>query len=589
MVGRILRLFHKETAGIHQAAFLMGILTLVSQILALFRDRMLAHYFGAGQTLDLYYTAFRIPDFLFASLASLVSISVLIPFMSGVLEHRRDEAKDLLSSVFTVFFATMVVVSIFVAILMPYIAPWVFPGIKDPVAMKQLISLARLLLIQPICLGISNVFGVVTQIGKRFILYSLSPIFYNVSIIFGIVFLYPHFGIRGVIAGVVLGGVLHFSIQMPYVFKEGLLPKLTTHLDWVTIKQVIRISIPRTIALSANTLELIFITAYASVLTVGSISIFNLSMNLQSVPFAIIGVSYALAAFPTLSAHFAKGERRQFMEHMLTATKHVIFWSIPVAALFIVLRAQIVRTILGSGNFNWDDTKLAAACLALFTVSLVGQGLELLFIRGYYAAGMTKKPLGINLLSSFITIFSPWVLLIVFKHDLGFRFFIESLFKVEGIPGTEVLMLPLGYSIGTIVNAIIFWFLFEKDFGNIRTSESDDIATMVPGDHSKIGEMVHGYSFTARALPTLSVSIQAAVFGGFTAYLGLNLFAKAFNLNTVQGVFFQGLCGGIMGIAGCIFIFLILGNKEIIEVWAALRQRISRNKIIVSEPDRIET
>ncbi len=559
-MNRILRIFHKEIAGVHQAAFLLGTFTLVSQVLALFRDRMLANYFGAGQTLDIYYTAFRIPDLIFAAIASLVSISVLIPFFSGVLEHRKADARKFLDTVFTVFMFVMVAVSLIIFWLMPYIAKWFFSGLGDAQALAQLVLLSRLLLLQPICLGISNMLGVITQIGKRFFVYALSPILYNVAIIFGLVFLYPYFGLKGVIMGVVIGGILHFLIQIPYVFKEGLIPSFTLNIDWPTVKEVIKISIPRTIALSANTLELIIITVYASMLAVGSVSIFNLSLNLQSVPFAIVGVSYALAAFPTLSAHFAKGEKEEFMKHMIVATKHIIFWSIPISALFIVLRAQIVRTILGSGNFNWEDTRLTAACLALFVFSLVAQGLELLFIRGYYAAGRTAKPLFINLISSVATVGFPFLLMKVFTYSDQFRYFIESLFKVGDVPGSVVLMLPLGYTLGTLINGVAFWFMFQKDFG-------------------KFGKGV---------LLALWQSIQAAIFGGFVAYIGLNMFSGIFDPNTVMGIFLQGFFAGIMGIAASVAVFLILGNSEIVEVWKALKQKIVPGKIIVSEPDTIE-
>ncbi len=228
--------------------------------------------------------------------------------------------------------------------------------------------------------------------------------------------------------------------------------------------------------------------------------------------------------------------------------------------MFIVLRAQIVRTILGSGSFNWDDTRLTAACLALFVVSLVGQGLELLFIRGYYAAGRTAKPLFINLISSVATIGLPFVFMKIFEHNDSFRYFMESLFKVGDVPGSAVLMLPLGYSLGTLINGVAFWFIFQKDFG----------------------------SFNKKVLPTLSQSLQAAVFGGFIAYVGLNIFAGIFNQDTATGIFFQGFLAGILGIATCIAIFKLLGNSEIEEVWRALKQKIVPDKIIVSEPDKIE-
>ena len=575
---RILSLFHKEIAGVHQAAFLIGAFTLSSQLLALVRDRMLAHYFGAGQLLDIYYTSFRIPDLIFASIASLVSISVLIPFLSGVIEDRKHDAQKFINSVFTVFMMTMVVVSVMAWFFMPLLVKLFFSSIGDTEAVNQVIHLSRILLLQPMCLGISNMLGVVTQIGKRFFIYASSSIIYNLSIIFGLVFLYPMYGMTGVIYGVVIGGATHFMIQIPYVRKVGLLPRITAHIDFASIKEVVKVSIPRTIALSGNMIELIIITSFASWIMVGSVSVVNLALNLQSAPFAIVGVSYALAAFPTLSACFAKGEREKFMEHIITAARHVIFWSIPISALFIVLRAQIVRTILGTGEFNWDNTRLTAACLALFVVSLVAQGLELLFIRAYYAAGKTLKPLVINIASSFATIGLPFILLILFNSHEHFRYFMESLFKVEAVPGSAVLMLPLGYSLGTLLNAVAFWILFEFDFGT-RWKKA---TLLTEGVYDR-------YSFTSKIIPTLSMSIQAAVFGGFSAYVGLNIFSNVFDLTTLIGIFLQGFGAGLLGIAGAVIVLVLLGNTEIIEIYTTIKSKIWRkNKIIVSEPDRIE-
>lgn len=238
MVNRILSIFHKEIAGVHQAAFLLGAFTLLSQLLALVRDRMLANFFGAGQMLDLYYTAFRIPDLIYASVASLVSISVLIPFFSGVFESDKEKTRKLLSSIFTGFLVIMIGVSLVAFALMPYLVRFFFGNLGGEDAMIELTLLSRLLLLQPICLGISNVFGIVTQISKRFFLYAVSPILYNASIIFGLVFLYPIYGMKGVIGGVVIGGVMHFVIQIPFVFKQGLLPYIILKLDFKTMFEI---------------------------------------------------------------------------------------------------------------------------------------------------------------------------------------------------------------------------------------------------------------------------------------------------------------------------------------------------------------
>ena len=97
----------------------------------------------------------------------------------------------------------------------------------------------------------------------------------------------------------------------------------------------------------------------------GSVAIFQFALNLQSVPLAIIGMSYSVAAFPVLADLFAKKEQTAFNHHVLTAFRHIIFWSLPIIALVIVLRAQIVRVVLGSGAFDWADTRLTAAVLAV--------------------------------------------------------------------------------------------------------------------------------------------------------------------------------------------------------------------------------
>jgi hypothetical protein len=154
----------------------------------------------------------------------------------------------------------------------------------------------------------------------------------------------------------------------------------------------------------------------------------------------------------------------------------------------------------------------------------------------------------------------PFVFMRIFQHNDSFRYFIESLFKVGDISGSTVLMLPLGYSIGTLINGVAFWIIFQRDFG----------------------------SFNRRVLPVLWQSLQAAIIGSFVAYIGLSLFDNIFDINTALGLFLQGLCAGLIGILASASVFLLLKNQEIKDVWKALMQRIVPDKIIVSEPDKIE-
>ena len=548
MVERLLKMMYREIGGLHEAAYLLAGFVFLSQLLALVRDRLLAHFLGAGAELDIYYAAFRIPDFLYVSLASLVASAVLIPFIVPKL-GKGEEAHAFFNSIFTLFFGIIVVVSTIVFFAMPALSKFVIPGLSDS-AQAELITLSRILLLSPFLLGLSGLFASVTQSLRRFFVYALSPALYNIGIIIGIVFFYPTLGLSGIVYGVVLGALLHMLIQLPVLIKNGFIPRFTFRFNWEEIGQVIVVSLPRTITLSAHHLTLLVLIALASFMKEGSISVFNLSFNLQSVPLSIIGVSYSVAAFPTLARLFSNGDREAFVNQITTAIRHIIFWSLPILVLFIVLRAQIVRTILGTGLFDWSATRLTAAALALFVVSVAAQGLMLLFVRGYYAAGKTSKPLVINIFSSLFIILSAFFLVRLFDSSDFFRYFIESLFRVEDLEGTEVLMLPLAFSLGVLMNVIVLWVAFRKDF------------------EVSAGEVWR----------TLRGSFSASIIAGFLAYESLRIFGALFDLNTFWGIFLQGVFSGIIGMGAWILLLKIMRSKELEEIGASLKRTLWKEK-----------
>lgn len=560
MIGRIAQLLETKTGGLHEAAYLLALFAFLSQLLALVRDRFLAHTFGAGVTLDVYYAAFRIPDFLFVAVASIVSLFVLIPFLTEKLGESVLSARRFLSGVTTAFFFFIVVVSVVLFVAMPWLAPRLFPGFADPDVIEQLIVFTRILLLSPILLGFSNILAGVTQVFKKFLIYALSPIVYNIGIIVGIVVLYPTLGTKGLVWGVVLGALLHLVIQVPSVLREGLLPRLTRAIDVREVLRVVRVSLPRTAALALNQAAVFALVALASLLPRGSISIFNFALNLQGAPLAIIGVSYSVAAFPTLARLFSEGDRGAFLNHMATAIRHVLFWSFPAMVLIVVLRAQIVRVVLGSGAFTWSDTRLTAAALALFVASLAAHSLMLLFVRGYYASGRTRRPLAVNAFVSGLIILSAYVGTLVFDRVPGIQDFIEALLRVSDVPGTAVLVLPLAYSLGMIVNAGMFWFLFRRDFGGHLPR--------------------HLYT-------TLWQSFSASVIAGGASYVVLQMLASLLDLNTFAGIFTQGLCAGIVGIVVFFVILRVTGNREIEEMWGAFRQRFWRAVPVAPEPEEL--
>ena len=558
-MNRIIKFFNSESSGVHQAAYLLGFFAICSQILALVRDRILASQFGATNTLDLYYSAFRIPDLLFATIGSIVSISVLIPFLIENMKKGENEARAFIDNVFSFFFCLMLVSSLVAYFATPTLLRFLFPYFTSHADFATLVTLTRILLLSPIFLGFSNFLASITQIRRRYLLYALSPVIYNFGIIFGIIFLYPKFGLTGLGVGVVIGAIFHFGIQLPSIVHDGFAPRLHFPINFHTIKQIIYTSIPRTITVSSNELTELFLISFASFLIPGSISIFNFSFNLQSVPFSIIGVSYSLAAFPILTRLFSEGSHEEFLDHMITSSRHIIFWSIPISVLFIVLRAQIVRTLLGSGQFNWNDTRLTAAALALFTVSLIAQNLVTLFVRAYYSRSKTYPPLVMNVLSSVFIVVLSYFLVHLFQHNLFFRNFIESLLKVSGIPGTVVLMLPLGFSIGVIFNMIVHWIGFNAEFP----------------------------TYSPKVLKVFFHSASASIIMGYITYICLNFFNTIFNLDTLIGIFLQGLCSGFIGIACGVLVLYFLDSRELTEIWQTFHKKIWKAKVVGPEAEEM--
>ena len=550
---KIFKFFGKEYVNINQAALLLGLFAFMSQILGLLRDRLLAHFIGPGQILDIYYASFRIPDFIFISVASLASITVIIPFLASRMREGNVtvEAHKFLNDIFTVFLSALVFVSIIVFFLMPFLVHFITPGFT-PLVQGKVVEISRIMLLSPILMGLSNLFGTVTQLFRKFFIYSLSPIFYNIGIIIGIVFFYPFFGIYGLAFGVITGAFMHFIIQFTSSKQCGFYPQFSFAVDFSNIKSAVLTSFPRTLGLAMNNLALISIIAFASFLKSGSISIFNLSFNLQSVPLNIIGISYAVAAFPTLVKSFSSGKDWEFKDHLKRAARAIVFWSMPITFIFIVVRAQIVRVILGSPTFSWENTRLVAASLAVFSISILAQGMIALLSRAYYAKGDTKTPLLINMFSSISIIFLAYGFIHLFKKFIFFRYFIESILKVSDIAGTEVLMLPLAYSCGTILNFIIHWYFAKKEFTN-------------------------GEPFISKVF---FQSLGASFFAGFIAYLSLNIFSMIFGTTTFAGIFFQGLISVIFGVLVGAVVLYLLKNEELRDLINTLKTKFWRAKIL---------
>jgi putative peptidoglycan lipid II flippase len=277
------------------------------------------------------------------------------------------------------------------------------------------------------------------------------------------------------------------------------------------------------------------------------------------VPLNIIGISYAVAVFPTLVKSYSSGDIDEFKNHLRQTARSIVFWSMPVTVLFIVIRAQIVRVLLGSGSFSWENTRLVAACLAIFSFSILSQAMITLLSRAYYATGDTKRPLAVNFICSLSIIAFAYIFLYIFHTMPMFRYFIESLFKVTDIPGTEVLMLPLAYSVGTILNFLLHLYFIGRDFMGKEP-------------------------FIAK---TFLQSVGSSFFIGTISYLSLNFLSPIFGTVTFWGVFLQGAISGVLGIAAGVLILYLLKNEELTELIQTFKTKFSTSKVVLAPAEEL--
>lgn len=547
MVKRVFNFVYQEVRGLHQAAYVLALFAFASQILAIVRDRLLAHSFGAGGDLDLYYAAFRVPDLLFVLFASALSVFVLLPFVTQRTEKYGSEAgAKVLSQMFTLFLLVYTLLAAVLAVTAPMYVLYVFPGLIE--SADTLTRLIQILLLQPLLLGISSLCGVVTQMNHRFVLYAISPLLYNIGIICGVIFFYPIFGLSGLAYGVLLGALGHVLVQLPYLWKSDFRFKLAQSFDFKLLRSILQVSVPRALTLSANQIVMLVFISIATLMTVGSVAVLQFASNLQSVPLAIIGVSYSVAAFPTLSSLFAKQDQAGFNTQLVTAFRHIIFWSIPIIGLVIVLRAQIVRVLLGSGEFDWSDTRLTAAALAIFVVSLAAQAILLLLTRAFYACGRTFTPLWIALFSGSFSIALAFWLQDVYANSPNIQIIIESSLRLSSVEGSEVLVLVFAFIAGQFLQLSLMMTMSARLFG---------------------------INYAA-LLRSARQAITASVAGALATYITLKFIVGGVNQDTFLGIMLQGLVASAIGVATITYIYYLLRSQELFEIYRSYKARLTK-------------
>ena len=440
----LMKIFHRTPINsITLAALIMAAAGVVSRLLGFVRDRILASMFGAGDVLDVYYAAFRLPDIVFDLLILGALSAAFIPVFTGLMARdKAHEAWRLAGGVFVLLTSALMVLIMGLFVAAPLIIPLLVPGF-DAEKTAMTVTFTRVMMFSPLFLGMSAVFGGILMSLKRFFVYALAPIFYNIGIICGALFFVPAMGPVGLAWGVVLGAVLHFATTMPAAVACGFgTPIVGVCSAWRNsdVRRVVTLMLPRMLGTASTQLSMIAVTFFASLTTAGTLAAFTFANNIGSIPIGVIGVPFAVAAFPTLAAYSAKGDTDAFVALLVKYIRRTIFLVVPLMVLLVTLRAQVVRVVLGTGAFDWHDTIMTFQILGILSLSVFALSLIPLLARAFYALHNTLTPVLVGFVSVLVTI----VMIVLF------------------LPVYDVYAIPIGFALGSLTNFVLLFVLLEK-------------------------------------------------------------------------------------------------------------------------------
>lgn len=441
-------------SGMARNAIIVSAAFVVSRILGLLREMILARQFGTGPDMEAYVAAFRIPDLLFLTIMSGAFGAAFIPVFGGFVDRKDTlKASRLASSILTWTGIAVVVLAglswIFARQLTNIVAPRF-----DTYTENLTVELMRILLLSPIFLGLGIAFKGVLEAQNQFTLPALSPLVYNAAIIVGAWVFAPEYGIQAVAWAVIIGAVLHMGVQLPGIVRTRLRFRPTLDRSVEGLSEVLRLLGPRVLGQAAFQINFIVMTAFATFIGAQNVAAFNYAWQLLMLPHGVLALSISTVAFPSLAALFSRGDREGFASMLDRTMRPLLFLSLPASVGLFLLGRQVITIIFEGGNFTSGSTELVWAALMWFAVGLVGYGLTEIVTRVFYATRDTRTPV----ITGILTIILNIILAALLIDSLGIEGLAIAL-SVTTAAEAMIMLLFLRYRSGQVFSPGFFGWL----------------------------------------------------------------------------------------------------------------------------------
>ncbi|MFI5200286.1 MAG: lipid II flippase MurJ, partial [Candidatus Limnocylindrales bacterium] len=379
------------STALPRGALILSVLTFAGYLMGLVRDRIFAHTFGAGPELDAYNAAFILPELALDVLVAGGLIAPFVPIFVGLRSEAAEAAAAFGRTILTLAIVVMAIAAGLLFIFAPQTVDLIAPGFQ-PDQQAMYVELFRIMCVTPVIFAASLVLGEILVSERSFVAYGLAPLMYNAGIVAGTLVLGPRYGVFGAAVGAVIGALGHLAVRAIGIWRVRFRPRPSLALRTKGVGEFLRLMLPKMISHPVEPLMFLYFTALASTLEPGSVTSLSFAHNFQSVPVSLIGASFAIAAFPVLSASAAAGDRpafvRQFRTSLITNSVHTTLAAI---GLFLVSEVAI-RVLLGGGAFDDADVARTSGILAVFALSVPLESVIQLVSRAIYATHNTLVP-----------------------------------------------------------------------------------------------------------------------------------------------------------------------------------------------------
>ena len=389
--------------GLLRSSALVGSMTMLSRVLGLLRDVVIAAFVGASANADAFFVAFKIPNFLRRLFAEGAFSQAFVPVLADYKEEGSVAAvQGLVNRVAGILGGTLLLLTTLTVLAAPLVTALFAPGfVSQPEKYQLTTEMIRVTFPYLLLISMTGFCGAILNSYGRFAVPAFTPVFLNLSLIFAAVVAAPWFDepVFALAWGVFFAGVIQLLFQLPSLYRLDLVPRPMWDSHHPGVRRILKLMVPALFGVSVSQINLLLDTVLASYLPTGSVSWLYYSDRLAELPLGVFGIAIATVILPNLSAHRAADREGDFSATLDWAVRSVLLIGVPAAVALVVLARPIMITLFQYGALTPADVDMAVLSMRAYSLGLVAFMLVKVLAPGFYARKDTATPVKIGIIA----------------------------------------------------------------------------------------------------------------------------------------------------------------------------------------------